>query len=66
MVETSKKLGGDALSDPAYLSAMYSNFWFGILQVSLLIFMMFISVFKPWRAKPKAEDGRKALAGDSE
>lgn len=24
------------------------NFWFGCLQIFLLILMVFISVFKPW------------------
>ena len=49
MVEISGELGGSALLDTKYTSSMYLNFWFGIVQVVLIIFAMFISVFKPWK-----------------
>ena len=53
MVTISGQLGGAALQDAEYLSNMYLNFWFGILQIALLIFALCISVFKPW--KPKSQ-----------
>ena len=51
MNDISRQQGGAALLDAEYLSSMYLNFWFGILQVVLLVSAMFISVFKPWKIK---------------
>jgi hypothetical protein len=51
MVGISQKIGTGALHDATYTSAMYLNFWFGVLQIVLIVFAMFISVFKPWRGK---------------
>jgi len=51
MNDISRQLGGAALLDDRYLSYMYLNFWFGMVQVLLLVSAMFISVFKPWRRK---------------
>ena len=51
MVNISQKTGSAALQDSAYISSMHLNFWFGIVQVILIIFTIFISVFKPWRRK---------------
>ena len=51
MVAISGQLGGAALQNAEYLSSMRFNFWFGILQIALLVFAVFISVFKPWKPK---------------
>ena len=51
MNDISRQQGGAALLDAKYLSSMYLNFWFGILQVVLLVSAMFLSVFKPWKVK---------------
>ena len=53
MVEISGELGGAALLDAKYASSMYLNFWFGIFQIVLIVFAMFISVFKPWKSNRK-------------
>ncbi|MCL1893725.1 MAG: hypothetical protein FWG02_05780 [Holophagaceae bacterium] len=47
MLNISHKFGDTALEIVKYNSSMYLNFWFGVLQLILLIFAMFISVFKP-------------------
>ena len=56
MSEISRKLGAAALLDEKYLSYMYLNFWFGMVQIFLLVFAAFISVFKPWKTK-KLQEG---------
>jgi len=53
MNDISRLQGGAALLDTNYLSSMYLNFWFGILQVVLLVSAMFLSVFKPWKMKKR-------------
>lgn len=55
MLEISGKLGISALSDQTYLYNEKMNFIFGLVQCSLLIFALFISIFKPWKKK-KAHD----------
>jgi hypothetical protein len=50
MVVLSSQHGANALLEDKYLSSMYLNFWFGIVQIALLLFAMFISVIKPWKA----------------
>ncbi len=55
MLDISGKLGIAALNDPAYLYSEKMNFIFGLVQGFLLIFVIFISVFKPWKKK-KAQD----------
>ena len=52
MVEISAKVGDAALSDAKYVSTMQLYFWLGVLQIALLLFALFISVFKPWKGKP--------------
>jgi hypothetical protein len=51
MVNISGQLGADALVDAEYLSSMYLNFWLGVVQIVLLIFIIFISALKPWKRK---------------
>jgi hypothetical protein len=51
MLEISGKLGISALSDHAYLYNEKMNFIFGMVQCSLLIFALFVSIFKPWKKK---------------
>jgi hypothetical protein len=53
MLGISRQAGDAALSDAGYISAMYANFWLGIVQVSLIVFAVCISVFRPWRSKEK-------------
>ena len=51
MVDISRQSGANPLTDTKYLSSMYLNFWFGLFQFILIVFAMFISVFKPWKTK---------------
>jgi uncharacterized membrane protein len=56
MLEISGKLGISALSNQAYLCNEKMNFIFGMVQCLLLLFTLFVSVFKPWKRK-KVHDG---------
>jgi len=51
MMEISGKLGLACLSDPEYLHNERMNLMFGALQVLVLMATVFISIFKPWKAK---------------
>lgn len=51
MLELSGKLGAAALHDSSYLYNERMNFIFGMVQCFLLMFILFISVFKPWKRK---------------
>ena len=51
MVNISSQLGADSLTDGKYLSSMYLNFWLGVVQIALLIFVIFISALKPWKRR---------------
>ncbi|HBX23328.1 MAG TPA: DUF2269 domain-containing protein [Desulfotomaculum sp.] len=42
-----------ALQNPTYLYFSQMNQYFGVLQVSLLIAVVFVSVFKPWGKNTK-------------
>ena len=53
MMNISGELGLAALDDPGYLYNQRMNLWFGTLQVTVLFFTVWISVFKPWRATTK-------------
>ena len=55
MMEISGKLGMSSLSDQAYLYNEKMNLIFGAIQALLLMITIFISIFKPWKAK-KAKD----------
>ena len=50
MMNISGELGLAALDDQGYLYNQRMNFWFGTLQVTILFFTVWISVFKPWRS----------------
>ena len=50
MMNISGDLGLAALEDREYLYNQRMNFWFGTLQVAILLFTVWISVFKPWRS----------------
>jgi uncharacterized membrane protein len=56
MMAISGKLGMSSLSDQAYLYNERMNFIFGILQVSILITTIFISIFKPWKPRTTKND----------
>jgi uncharacterized membrane protein len=51
MMELSGELGMAALRDPEYLYNERMNFLFGTGQCVILMITIWISVFKPWRAK---------------
>jgi len=51
MLDISGKLGILSLSDAEYLYNEKMNLIFGTIQVLLLMFTIFISVFKPWKSK---------------
>lgn len=51
MMEISGKLGMSSLSDQTYLYNEKMNLIFGIIQALLLMVTIFISIFKPWKAK---------------
>ena len=50
MMNISGELGLAALDDQGYLYNQRMNLWFGTLQVIILFFTVWISVFKPWRS----------------
>ena len=51
MVTMSHALGDAALLTPDYEIARRTHFIFGNVQRALLIFMLFLSFFKPWKKK---------------
>ena len=56
MMNISAELGLAALTDQEYLYNQRMNLWFGTLQCVVLLFTVWISVFKPWRSpSPKAK-----------
>ncbi|MDR1656370.1 MAG: hypothetical protein LBT47_02285 [Deltaproteobacteria bacterium] len=40
-----------ALTDPQYVANRLGNLRGGVVQVVLIVFMLYISVFKPWRSR---------------
>ena len=54
MLELSRDLGLDALSDPAYLAVKAKHLYLSLVQVGSLLFMVIISVFKPWGRRKNA------------
>ena len=54
MMEISGKLGMTSLGNSAYLYNQKMNLLFGTLQVVILMVTLFISIFKPWRAKKRS------------
>lgn len=48
MINISEKLGLASLTDRDYLYKQRMNLWFGNLQCLVLIFTVWLSVFKPW------------------
>ncbi len=50
-----ENLGLEALQDTAYQSARSLNSGFGLLQVSLLVATVFVSILKPWKKKGKGQ-----------
>jgi len=54
MMEISGKLGMASLGNSAYLYNQQMNLLFGTLQVVILMITVFISIFKPWRAKKRS------------
>jgi uncharacterized membrane protein len=49
MMEISGRLGLGALTDAAYLESEHLNLVWGALQVAILVAVIFISIFKPWK-----------------
>jgi len=49
MMDISGRLGMAALGDPAYLRDEWLNLTWGAAQVALLMAVVFISIFKPWK-----------------
>jgi hypothetical protein len=58
MMNISGDLGLAALEDQAYLYNQRMNLWFGSLQVTILFFTVWISVFKPWRSASQKKKRR--------
>jgi len=54
MMDISGKLGMASLGDSAYLWNQTMNLVFGTLQVVILMVTVFISIFKPWKAKKRS------------
>ncbi len=54
MMDISGKLGMASLGNSAYLYNQTMNLIFGTLQVVILMITVFISIFKPWRAKKRS------------
>lgn len=53
MMEISGHLGIAALDDPAYLANQRLNFVWGSVQVGVLVSMIWLSIFKPWKNSSK-------------
>jgi hypothetical protein len=53
MMNISGEMGLAAVEDAQYLYYQRMNFWFGTIQFFVLVFTVWISVFKPWRASAK-------------
>ncbi|HEX2966602.1 MAG TPA: DUF2269 family protein [Syntrophorhabdaceae bacterium] len=53
MLELSRRLGINALTDPTYVFSEKMNFIFGLIQFAMLVFAAYLSVFKPWKGKTK-------------
>jgi hypothetical protein len=51
MMEISGQLGIASLSDPSYLYNEHMNIFFGGIQCMVLIVVVFISIFKPWKKR---------------
>jgi hypothetical protein len=51
MMSISGAIGSAALTDAAYLYNQKMNFIFGAIQTAILIFTIYVSVFKPWKKK---------------
>jgi len=51
MMEISGKLGMLSLNNQSYLYSQKMNFIFGGIQCLVLMIIVFISVFKPWKRK---------------
>ena len=49
MMEISGAIGSDALADPAYRYNERMNLVFGAVQTLVLVVVVFISIFKPWK-----------------
>lgn len=56
MMHISGVLGIDALHDAAYLHNEQMNFVWGLAQVAVLVGMVFVSVFKPWKNLRKTRE----------
>jgi len=50
-VAIADKLRGEAFTNPQFLYNQQMNAIFGILQVTLLLVVIWISVFKPWKQR---------------
>lgn len=57
MLEMSREMGQSALQDNAYLSVKTRHLLLSSVQIAALIFMVWLSVFKPWGKKT---DSKKA------
>jgi uncharacterized membrane protein len=64
----SHDLGLAALSDPVYLSSVKSLLVGGLIQLAVLIFMLYLSVFKPKKSKAgqAADSQGKGTGADSQ
>jgi len=51
MMIISGNMGLAAISDPAYLYNQRMNLIFGSIQNGIIIFTIYVSVFKPWKKK---------------
>jgi uncharacterized membrane protein len=51
MLDISRRMGLRALSDPTYVFSEKMNFIFGLVQFAMLIVIVYLSVFKPWKGK---------------
>lgn len=56
MLAISAQQNASAASDGAYSLYRWLNFGFGALQLCVLIFLVWVSVFKPWRTAKKETD----------
>ena len=64
MMEISGAIGLEALADPAYRYNERMNLTFGAVQTMVLVVVVFISIFKPWKSgKARAEQIKTTNTG---
>lgn len=62
MLELSRAMGAAALENVQYLGIRSSHYWLSLLQISLLAFMVSISIIKPWKNRTRNKSAGGGMA----